>query len=158
MFLVVCVVCVVCVVWWWWWWWCVFCVYSIKSAWLSQGKCGINASGKMTVFGPFLGPWMTISCQQKGVRVLIVSFLFLVFLYLTTLLSPCFFFCLLFLFIFLVFCNKFSTQQHTAHNTHNTQQQTAHDTHNTAQRIISHRTTPHITPPHTTTHHLTPDT
>ena len=32
----------------------------------SQGKRKNNASGKMTVFALFWGPWMTISCQKRS--------------------------------------------------------------------------------------------
>ena len=31
----------------------------------SQGKRKNNASGKMSNFGPFFGPWMAIPCPKK---------------------------------------------------------------------------------------------
>ena len=51
-----------------------------------QGKCKNNALEKMTVLGPFLGPWMAISCHTKETIILRMFPMFPVFFhFLTTL-------------------------------------------------------------------------
>ena len=39
---------------------------SAENVGKSQEKCKNNALGKMTVLGPFWGPWMTTTCQRRS--------------------------------------------------------------------------------------------
>ena len=59
----------------------------------SQGKCKNNALGQMTVFGPFLVPWMAISCPKR---------------------SLCFDIFLMFSVFFFGFLSHHNTTQHTS--------------------------------------------
>ena len=60
-----------------------FCAFgmglSAENVGKSQGKCENNALEKMIVFGPFWGPWLTISRQETSLccdKVLNVSCVF----------------------------------------------------------------------------------
>ena len=134
----------------------------------SQGKCKNNALGKKTVFGPFLGPWMAISCQERSLcfdNFPNVSFFFVHFSLLCDH-DLNLFYCP-YLFTFLIFYCKKSTTQHTYSTQH---PHTTYDTHNTSHFALvwcsfwwswrlfpakpTHLTThsPHNTSQHTHTH------
>ena len=121
---------------------------SAENVGKSQGKCEKNASRKKAVFGPFWGPWWTIS-RQYGVRFLIFSHNVSYFFYFPTLWSPCFVACFFFKKQCLSPVRVLQQIQHTpqaAHNRRNTQQQTAHNTHNAQQTDSTHNTQHTCTP------------
>ena len=82
----------------------------------------------MTVFGPFFGPWMAISCQKRETRFWYFPKCFLCFFNFLTTLWPWFEPVLFSIFIdFLIFLLQI--KHNTAHNIHNTQPHTRTHTH-----------------------------